>query len=135
METTIAERAGVTFETAQGIAQLGVELAAAGRLTEARIVFEGMVAMNPRDAAARAALGTVYQRLGRLDEAVAEYTAAIELDPQQPVALSNRGEVRLRRNDRGGIDDLLAAANADPTGVTVASLRAQALLNALSAVE
>jgi len=129
---TIAEAAGFTFDEAKAIAELGCDLAAAGRLEEARVLFEGLVEMNPQDAAARAALGTVYQRQGRLQEAVAEYSAAIELDATQPVALANRGELRLKQNDRRGVEDLVAAIKADPSGITLASRRAKALIGVLA---
>lgn len=129
---TIAEAAGLTFEDAKAIAEIGCDLAAAGRLEEARVLFEGLVEINPKDAAARAALGTVYQKQGRLEDAVSEYTAAIGLDEQQPVALANRGELRLRRNDAGGMEDLVAATRADPGGVTIAARRARALIGALA---
>src|SRR3954470_25033488 len=129
---TIAEVAGFTFEEAKAIAEIGCDLAAAGRLEEARVLFEGLVEMNPKDAAARAALGTVYQKQGRLQEALAEYTTAIEMDETQPVALSNRGELRLRRNDGGGVEDLLAATRSDPSGLTIGGRRAKALLSAMA---
>ena len=47
--------------------QVPNDLATAGRLEEARIIFEGLVEGNPKDSASRAALGTVYQKLGRID--------------------------------------------------------------------
>jgi len=131
---TIAEAAGLTFEDARAIAEIGCDLAAAGRLEEARVLFEGLVEMNPKDAAARAALGTVYQKQGKLEEAVSAYSAAIGLDAAQPVALANRGELRLRRNDRGGMEDLVAATRADPGGITIAARRAKALIGAMAQV-
>ena len=129
---TLAEIAGFTFAEAKAIAEIGCDLAAAGRLEEARVLFEGLVEMNPKDAAARAALGTVYQKQGRLQEALAEYTTAIEIDSMQPIALSNRGELRLRRSDGGGVEDLVAATQADPSGLTVGGRRAKALLGAMA---
>src|SRR5512141_2633247 len=83
-EMTWAEVEGMTFEEAKAIAQVGCDLAAAGRIEEARIIFEGLVEGNPKDSASRAALGTVYQRLGRFDDAVAEYSAALERDAANP---------------------------------------------------
>jgi len=65
---------------------------------------------------------------------VAEYTAAIGMDATQPVALANRGELRLRQNDRGGLEDLVAATRADPSGITIAARRAKALLGAMAQV-
>lgn len=131
-EVTLAELQGVTSGEARAIAQAGCELAAAGRLEEARILFKGLVATNPKDAGAHAALGTVYQRLGRGEEARASYDAALALSPQHPVALANRGELRLRSNDREGQADLARAVEVDPEGRTRAGRRARELLEAMS---
>lgn len=133
-EATWAEVEGMTFEEAKAIAQVGCDLAAGGRLEEARILFEGLVEGNPRDSAARAALGTVYQKLGRLEEAVAEYSAALAREPGNPVALANRGELYLRRGERQGFTDLARAVEVDPHGETVAGRRARALVTAITLV-
>src|SRR6478672_6580548 len=136
-DMTWAEVEGMTFEEAKAIAQVGCELAAAGRLEEARVIFEGLVEMNPKDSAARAALGTVYQKLGRSDEAMVEYSASLAQDPRNPVALANRGELRLKAGDRNGFTDLAMAIDSDPHGETAAGRRAKGLLKAiaLAAVE
>ncbi len=136
-ELTWAEVEGMTFEEAKAIAQVGCDLAAAGRYEEARVLFEGLVAGNPKDTASRAALGTVYQKLGRLEEAIAEYSAALEGDASNPVALVNRGELYLRQGNRQGFTDIASAVEADPNGETVAGRRARALVKAiaLAAVE
>jgi Flp pilus assembly protein TadD len=133
-ESTWAEVEGMTFEEAKAIAQVGCDLAAAGRLEEARILFEGLVEGNPKDTAARAALGTVYQKLGRLEEAIAEYSAALAREPGNPVALANRGELYLRKGDRQGFTDLANAVDADPHGETAAGRRARALVKAIALV-
>jgi Flp pilus assembly protein TadD len=131
-EATWAEVEGMTFEEAKAIADVGCELAAAGRLEEARVLFEGLVAGNPKDAASRAALGTVYQKLGRVQEALSEYSAALERDPRNPVALVNRGELYLRQGQRQGFTDVAHAVEADPNGETSAGRRARALVKAIT---
>lgn len=131
-EMTWAEVEGMTFEEAKAIAQVGCDLASAGRLEDARIIFEGLVEMNPKDSAARSALGTVYQKLGRTDEAMVEYTAALAQDGRNPVALANRGELRLKRGDRNGFTDLALAVEADPHGETAAGRRAKGLVKAIA---
>ena len=131
-ESTWAEVEGMTFDQAKEIAQVGCDLAAAGQLEKARVVFEGLAAGNPRDSASRAALGTVYQKLGRVTEAIFEYTAALAEDGQNPVALANRGELRLRVGDREGFADLSSAVDADPYGETSAGRRAQSLVKAVA---
>jgi Flp pilus assembly protein TadD len=133
-EATWAEVEGMTFEEAKAIAQVGCELAAAGRYEEARILFEGLVEGNPKDAASRAALGTVYQKLGRLQDALTEYNAALERDPRNPVALVNRGELYLRQGQRQGFTDVANAVEADPHGETSAGRRARALVKAITLV-
>lgn len=133
-EATWAEVEGMTFEEAKAIAQVGCELAAAGRYDEARILFEGLVEGNPKDSASRAALGTVYQKLGRLQDAITEYSAALERDPRNPVALVNRGELYLKQGQRQGFTDVANAVEADPQGQTTAGRRARALVKAISLV-
>jgi len=132
-ELTWAEVEGLTFERATAIAQIGCDLAQAGRLEEARVIFEGLVTMNPSDSGAAGALGTVFQRLGCLDEALAAYDSALAADPDNAVALAHRGELRLRTGDQRGLDDLACAVRADVEGRTAASRRARAVLSALTA--
>ena len=132
-EATWAEVEGVTAADAARMARTGVELAQAGRLREAALVFEAMVEINPRDAGAHAALGTVYQKLGRAEDAVAAYGEALALDPKHPVALGNRGELLLRLGRREGYGDVAVAVAADPDGRTAAGRRAGRLAKAITA--
>ena len=131
-EVTWAEVEGITAEQARNIAEAGCDLAAAGRLEEARVLFEGLTAINPRDAGAHAALGTVYQKLDRLQDALDAYDAALSVDAAHPVALAHRGELRLRRGDAGGLEDVARALQADPLGETAAGKRAASLVRALA---
>lgn len=127
-EKTWAEVEGFTQEDARKVAEVGCDLAELGRLDEARVLFEGLVELNPKDSGARSALGTVYQKLNWVDEALAAYSAALESDEQNPIALSNRGELRLRAGDGEGLVDLKKACEADPEGRTTAGQRAALLL-------
>lgn len=131
-EVTWAELEGMTWQEAKAIAQVGCDLAAAGRLEEARIIFEGLVAGNPQDSASQSALGTVYQKLGRLEDALQAYDVAVGVDARNPVALANRGEIKLRQGDRDGFGDLARAVEADPHGETSAARRAKALIRAIT---
>lgn len=131
-EVTWAEVEGMSFEEGRAIAQVGCELAASGRLEEARTIFEGLVAGNPKDSGAQAALGTVYQKLGRNEDALAAYEAALQADASNPVALANRGELRLKSGDRQGLTDLAKAVESDLQGETVSGRRAKALVTAIA---
>lgn len=131
-ELTWAEVEGMTAAQAGKIAQIGCELAARGRLNDARIIFEGLVAGNPKDTAAQAALGAVYERLGRRQEALECFDTAIEVCPANVIALAHRGELRLRAGDAGGVEDLARAVEVDAKGVSAAGRRARVLLTALA---
>lgn len=131
---TLAELTGLTAEQARQIAERGTGLAQAGRLEEARILFEGLVASNPRDDGAHAALGTLYEKLGRRDAALDSFDAALALCPEHPVARMGRGELRLRMGDLLGVEDVQRAALADPEGRTSAGRRAAGLLEVLREV-
>ncbi len=131
-EITWAEVEGITFQQAMQMARTGCELAARGRLNEAQIVFEGLVAMNPKDTSSHAALGNVYQKQNRIDDAMACYDRAIALFDGNVIALAARGEIRLRRGDKDGLKDLIVAARVDAKGVTAAGRRARGILEALS---
>ncbi len=132
-EATWAEVEGITAADGARLARTGVELASAGRLREAALVFEAMVEINPKDAGAHAALGTVYQKLGRTEDAIQAYGAALGRDPKHPVALANRGELLLRLGRREGFADVAAAVTADPEGRTAAGRRAARLAKAITA--
>lgn len=134
-EQTLAQLTGITAEQADVIANMGCDLANSGRFDDARVVFEGMVTLNPHDAAAQAALGTVYQKLGRTDDALAAYDACLKLDPKHPVALANRGELKVLARDASGWLDLAKALEADPQGTTVGSRRARAMIEAVAKKE
>ena len=131
-ELTWAEVEGMTAAQAGQIARIGCDLASRGRLNDARIIFEGLVAGNPKDTSAQAALGTVYQKLSRNAEARECYDRAIEIFAQNVVALGNRGELRLRAGDAGGIEDLARAVQVDAAGISAAGRRARALLTAVA---
>jgi Flp pilus assembly protein TadD len=131
-EMTWAEVEGMTAAQAHHIAKIGCDLAARGRLDDARIIFEGLVAGNPKDSSAQAALGTVYQRLQRRVDARACFDRALALFPDNVVALANRGELRLRGGDAGGVEDLARAIEVDSKGASAAARRARCLVTALA---
>jgi Flp pilus assembly protein TadD len=131
-EISWAEVEGFTGKEAQEARQTACDLARRGQLKKASAIFEGLVAINPRDHSSRAALGTVYQKMGRIDEAVVAYDLAIATEGSDVVALANRGELRLKNGDvRGGLEDLSHAVEADPEGKTASAQRARAIATAL----
>jgi Flp pilus assembly protein TadD len=60
--------------------------------------------------------GLAFKMLGQLEEAHLDYSKAIELNPTFAAAFTNRGNVRLIRNDAAGaIEDFRTALALDPS--------------------
>lgn len=108
--TTLAQYIGISGEQAQGIVSRGWDLVDVGDLDGAAAVFQGLIALNAKDAQATAALGSVFHQQGKVAEAMSAYDAAIKLDPNAVLARVNRGELRCKKGDHGGVDDLKMAA-------------------------
>jgi Flp pilus assembly protein TadD len=122
---------GLRLDELRAVAQLACDLAQAGALEAARTMFDGLTLLDPSDASAWAALGTVHQKLGHSHEAERAWAEALRLDPDQPVALGNLGELRLGRGDPDGERFLRrAAAHRAPSGVAAVA-RAKALIRVL----
>jgi tetratricopeptide (TPR) repeat protein len=64
-----------------------------GKNEPARILFEGLVALDPRNAYYYRALGAVYWRLKEAQKALRQFTYAIKVSPQDISSYVNRAEV------------------------------------------
>lgn len=126
-EQTLAEMVGLRFEDARAIAQVACDKAESGDLEGGREILELLVELNPKDSAMQFALGTIYQKLGMKDLAERCYSAAIERS-NHAFALVNRGELRVRRGDAGGREDLAKVLALDPKLQSIPGQRARVLL-------
>lgn len=111
--TTFAQEFGFTADQARAVAEKGFDLVDAGDFEGALAIFDGLLVINPADGSMHAARGSVFHQKGDLEEAEAAYDKAIELDPKAVLARVNRGELRLKRGDAKGVDDLAIAASID----------------------
>jgi tetratricopeptide (TPR) repeat protein len=94
---------------------LGHALFEAGRVSEARVVFEGLVAAGHRDAFCRTMLGVVCLAQKDLERALALFDEALAIDPSDLAALVYRGELRLKRKKPGkAVKDLERAVALGP---------------------
>ncbi len=126
---TLGELGGVSKAEQTQIAQHGFDHLEQGKLKTAQRIFEGLLALDPRDDYFLLALGTIAQRRARHEEAERLYSQALELAPVSPHALANRGEVRiLLGRPSEGTEDLIAAIRADPELTEEATRRASATL-------
>jgi hypothetical protein len=79
------------------LACFGRALFERGRLPDARLVLEGLVASGVMEAFPYSMLGTVYLAQRDLNRALALFEAALALSPQDVAAHVYRGEIRLRQ--------------------------------------
>lgn len=89
--------AALNAQQVADLSLLGHQLFELGRLEEARVVFEGLVGQEIRDAFPHTMLGTIYLSQGDQDRALALFEAALQLDRTDLAALVYRAEIRLGR--------------------------------------
>lgn len=105
----------------------------AGAFEQALDAYATITLLNSEHADALTMEGVVLLELDRRQEAERRFADAIASAPHHPVARFHRGLLRLRRGDKRGREDLVAAVEADPALRTQAARRAKKLLSAPSA--
>ncbi|MFO0727424.1 MAG: tetratricopeptide repeat protein [Myxococcota bacterium] len=98
-EATLQELKGYTAEELYFIAQQGYTLFLNGKIQDAQAVFEGLVAIDPRNDYYYRALGVVCHRRGDAEKAIRHFTNALKVDPRSVAAYVNRAEVHISRRD------------------------------------
>jgi len=127
---TLGELEGISKQEQYEMAKAGHRHFKQGKLDSARKIFEGLVALDPRDAYFHMTLGAIAQRDNHLAEAEKCYTRALEINPYSAHALANRGEVRMLTGHMAdGTKDLLRALEEDPGCKEEATKRARATIN------
>lgn len=82
----------MTDEEAEALMREGDRLLGSERYDEALTIYERVLTIDPRNAAAWHHRGFAYRRLGRFEEALASFDREMELDPVNTEAIhSNRG--------------------------------------------
>lgn len=84
---------GLSTEELYAVATQGYHFFLQGKLQPARVIFEGLVAVDPRNAYYYRALGAIYWREGEPQKAIKQFTYAIRVAPQDISSYVNRAEV------------------------------------------
>ena len=84
---------GLSTEELYAVATQGYHFFLQGKLQPARVIFEGLVAVDPRNAYYYRALGAIYWREGESEKAIKQFTYAIRVAPQDISSYVNRAEV------------------------------------------
>ena len=92
-EADLRQIVGLSEEELYAIANQGYYLFLQGKAEAARVVFEGLVALDPRNAYYYRALGAIYWRLKQNSKAIRQFTYAIRVAPADTASYINRAEV------------------------------------------
>ena len=84
---------GLSDEELFAIASQGYFMFLQGKTEPARVLFEGLVAVDPRNGYYYRALGAIYWRLKETQKALKQFTYAIRVAPKDVSAYVNRAEV------------------------------------------
>jgi hypothetical protein len=126
---TLGELEGISKDAQYQMAKQGFSFMREGKLDQAKTVFEGLQALDPFDAYFHMVLGTIAQEQGDQDKAEKLYTRSLEINPFSPVALAQRGEIRLGKGQFAeALADLGKSVQEDPEGNEPAARRARVLL-------
>ena len=90
---TLKQIVGLSEEELFAIAGQGYLMFLQGKTEEARVIFEGLVAVDPKSAYYYRALGAIYWRMNKAQRALKQFTYAIRVAPHEIASYINRAEV------------------------------------------
>lgn len=88
----------------------GHQLFQKGLVEESRVVFEGLVSLEVKEAFPYTMLGTIYLSLDDSDRALALFEAALRIDRDDLAALVYKGEIQLSRRQFRAAQETLERA-------------------------
>lgn len=92
---TLKEIKGYSDDELYAIAHTGYFFLMQGKNQEARTLFEGLVAIDPKNDYYYRALGVIFHKLGDAERAIKQFSYAIQVNPKAAAAWVNRAEVYL----------------------------------------
>lgn len=111
------------------IASQGYFLFLQGKTEDARVFFEGLVALDPRNAYYYRALGTIYWRLKEPQKAIKQFTYALRVAPTDTSTYINRAEIYVATEQFAlARSDLTAALQNARTSEEALVQKAQAIM-------
>ncbi|MGA9520775.1 MAG: tetratricopeptide repeat protein [Myxococcaceae bacterium] len=111
-KATLKDVRGYTDEELYSIARTAYIFYHQGKLAEARVLFQGLYAVNPTDPYFAKALGVVEFAAGNHTGALTAWDVAIKLAPNDPGAWVGRAEVKIALQQQAqAVEDLRRAAH------------------------
>ena len=128
--TTLKEFRGYSDDALRAVAKQGIVLFQQGKTADARTLFQGLMAVNPRDAYFARLLGVAECAAGNLEGALAAFDLSLKLEGEEPGGYVGRAEVLLVMGQRArAVEDLKRAASLP--GDSRLRSKAQAMLKGL----
>jgi tetratricopeptide (TPR) repeat protein len=128
-QVTLKQIVGLSDEELYAIASQGYLLFLQGKTESARVMFEGLVACDPKNAYYYRALGAIYWRLKEPQKAIKQFTYAIRVAPRDVSSYVNRAEVYVSLTQwQLAKDDLAAARRFAEAGDAALVKKANAIL-------
>lgn len=126
---TVREKIGMTEAEFIEMGRIGAIFYEQGNFEKALTIFEGLVELDPQNAAARAALGGVLTQLQRDDQALVHLNRAVELNGQEIGPYVNRAEIFIRKQRlEEAVENLKQAIDLDPLEQDAGANRARAMV-------
>jgi Tfp pilus assembly protein PilF len=94
-KATLKELKGYTDDELYAIAHTGYFFLMQGKNQEAKTLFEGLVAIDPKNDYYYRALGVIFHKLGDVERAFKQFSYALQVNPKSAAAWVNRAEVHL----------------------------------------
>ncbi len=127
-EITGAQLHALTGPEMLQMALIGFQMYEQGKYEEARVLFDGLCMLDPKESYYPTALGAVYLATDELDYAESCFNRAIKLNPNEIASYVNRGEVYLRKGKvLEAAQDFKRAVDLDPEGKDPLTQRARVL--------
>lgn len=127
-EITLQELNAISGPEMLEMAVIGFSMYEQGRYEEAKVIFQGLCTLDPKEGYYRTALGAVYLAQEDLDNALDMFNQAISLNDKEIASFVNRGEVYLRQGKIiEAAHDFKAAVDLDPENKDPLSHRARIL--------
>jgi Flp pilus assembly protein TadD len=129
---TLKDIKGYTEHELYAIAHMAYFYLNQGKTEEAKVLFEGLVALDPMNGYYYRALGVIFYKLGDSERALRQFGYAIRVFPKRPHAYVNRAEVNIALGKAAKAQkDLQMALSLMTSKEPQLQQKAQALLNAM----
>lgn len=131
-QLTLKEIKGYSDDELYAIAHTGYFFLMQGKNQEARTIFEGLVAVDPKNDYYYRALGVIFHKMGDADRAYKQFSYALRLNGKSTPAYINRAEVLLTMNRYAeALQDLQNAIQFAQTREALLVRKAKALLQVI----